>query len=71
YKLSHIGHAKFEEICHDLLERAAAPIAAALKMANVTLQELHAMEMIGDNARSQEARGAACLGGDGVGYTYH
>ncbi|KAL7476655.1 LOW QUALITY PROTEIN: hypothetical protein ACHAW6_002500, partial [Cyclotella cf. meneghiniana] len=54
---------KFEEICHDLLERTVAPIAVALKMANVTLQELHAVEMIGDNERSQEGRGTACLGG--------
>ncbi len=40
-----------------------APIAAALKMANVTLQELHTVEMIVGNACSQGARGTACLGG--------
>ena len=48
---SHISRAKFEEICHDLLERAAAPIEKALKLANVTLEELDAVEMIGGAMR--------------------
>lgn len=48
---THISRAKFEEICHDLLERASAPIEKALKMANVTLDELNAVEMIGGAMR--------------------
>ncbi len=48
---THISRAKFEEICHDLLERASKPIEAALKMANVTLDELDAVEMIGGAMR--------------------
>ncbi|KAL7483429.1 hypothetical protein ACHAW6_009074 [Cyclotella cf. meneghiniana] len=62
---THISRAKFEEICHDLLERAAAPIAAALKMANVTLHELHAVEMIGGAMRVPKVQEAVqhALGG--------
>lgn len=48
---THISRAKFEEICHDLLERASQPIDRALKMANVTLAELDAVEMIGGAMR--------------------
>lgn len=48
---THISRAKFEEICHDLLVRAAEPIEKALKMANVTLDELDAVEMIGGAMR--------------------
>ena len=48
---SHISRAKFEEICHDLLERAAVPIEKALKMANVTMEGLDAVEMIGGAMR--------------------
>ena len=48
---THISRAKFEEICHDLLDRASRPIEAALQMANVTLEELDAVEMIGGAMR--------------------
>jgi len=48
---THISRAKFEEIVHDLLDRATAPIDRALKMANVTLEELDAIEMIGGAMR--------------------
>jgi hypoxia up-regulated 1 len=48
---THISRAKFEEICHDLLVRAAEPIEKALKMANVTLDELDAVELIGGAMR--------------------
>ena len=48
---THISRAKFEEICHDLLVRASAPIEKALKLANVTLQELDAVELIGGAMR--------------------
>ena len=63
---SHISRAKFEEICHDLLKRASDPITAALKMANVTLDELDAVELIGGGMRVpkvQEAVGLAISGG--------
>eukprot|EP00804_Cyclotella_cryptica_P008096 CCRYP_004580-RA/>CCRYP_004580-RA protein AED:0.01 eAED:0.01 QI:567/0.5/0.66/1/1/1/3/3983/974 len=62
---THISRAKFEEICHDLLERAAAPIATALKMANVTLEDLHAVEMIGGAMRVPKVQEAVqhALGG--------
>ena len=48
---SHVSRATFEEICHDLLVRAGDPIAKALKMANVTLEQLDAVEMIGGAMR--------------------
>mmetsp|Transcript_11585 Transcript_11585/g.20926 ORF Transcript_11585/g.20926 Transcript_11585/m.20926 type:complete len:932 (+) Transcript_11585:194-2989(+) len=48
---THISRAKFEETCHDLLLRAAAPIDKALKLANVTLEQLDAVEMIGGAMR--------------------
>lgn len=62
---SHISRAKFEEICHDLLERAAAPIEKALKLANVTLDELDAVEMIGGAMRVPKVQEAVsdALGG--------
>ncbi|KAL7501065.1 hypothetical protein ACHAWT_009136 [Skeletonema menzelii] len=62
---THISRAKFEEICHDLLERASKPIEAALKMANVTLDELDAVEMIGGAMRVPKVQEAVrdALGG--------
>ncbi|KAL7534489.1 hypothetical protein ACHAXR_006880 [Thalassiosira sp. AJA248-18] len=48
---THISRAKFEEICHDLLDRAGLPIERALKMANITLDEIDAVEMIGGAMR--------------------
>jgi hypoxia up-regulated 1 len=48
---THISRAKFEEICHDLLDRAALPIQRAMTMANLTLSELDAVEMIGGAMR--------------------
>jgi len=48
---THISRAKFEEICHDLLLRAGEPIDRALKLANVTMEELDAVEMIGGAMR--------------------
>merc|ERR1712038_1951620 len=44
---SHMSRATFEEICHDLLDRTAKPIDAALKAANMTLADLHGVELIG------------------------
>jgi hypoxia up-regulated 1 len=62
---THISRAKFEEICHDLLDRAAKPIERALKMANLTLDELDAVEMIGGAMRVPKVQEAvsAALGG--------
>jgi len=48
---THISRAKFDEVVHDLLDRAAAPIDAAMKMANVTFDEIDAVEMIGGAMR--------------------
>jgi len=48
---SHISRATLEEVCHDLLDRAAAPITRALELANITLAELDAVEMIGGAMR--------------------
>ncbi len=46
-----ISRAKFEEMCHDLLVRAGKPIEQALKLANITLEELDAVELIGGAMR--------------------
>ena len=48
---THISRAKFEEMCHDLLVRAGKPIEQALKLANITLEELDAVELIGGAMR--------------------
>ncbi len=48
---THISRAKFEEMCHDLLVRAGKPIEQALKLANITLEELNAVELIGGAMR--------------------
>jgi len=42
---------KMEELCADLFERVATPIAEALKAANVTLDEIDGMELIGGGMR--------------------
>lgn len=66
---THISRAKFEEICHDLLEKAAVPITDALKMANVTMDELDAIEMIGGAMRVPKVQEVvkAALGGKELG----
>jgi len=63
---THISRAKFEEVCHDLLDRASLPIERALKLANVTMEELDAVEMIGGAMRVPKVQEAisASLGGD-------
>lgn len=48
---THISRAKFEEMCHDLLIRAGKPIEKALQLANITLDELDAVELIGGAMR--------------------
>jgi len=48
---SHMSRSTFEEVCHHLLERSAVPIAEALKAANVTLDDIHSVELIGGGMR--------------------
>mmetsp|Transcript_23165 Transcript_23165/g.34484 ORF Transcript_23165/g.34484 Transcript_23165/m.34484 type:complete len:958 (-) Transcript_23165:52-2925(-) len=48
---SHLSRSKFEEICHDLLERSTVPIQTALKAANMTLDDIHGVELIGGGMR--------------------
>ncbi len=48
---SHLSRTKFEEICHDLLERTVVPITNALKAANMTLDDIHGVELIGGGMR--------------------
>merc|ERR1712038_1148454 len=48
---SHLSRAKFEEICHDLLERSTVPIQNALKAANMTLDDIQGVELIGGGMR--------------------
>jgi len=58
---THISRAKFEEICHDLLDRAGDPIERALKMANITLDQVDAVEMIGGAMRVPKVQEAVSL----------
>lgn len=48
---SHMSRATFEELCHDLLERSIVPINSALKAANMTLADIHGVELIGGGMR--------------------
>lgn len=48
---SHMSRATFEEICHDLLERSSVPITNALKAANLTLDDINGIELIGGGMR--------------------
>lgn len=48
---SHLSRSKFEEMCHDLMLRSAEPIDAALKSANMTLDDIDAVELIGGGMR--------------------
>eukprot|EP00559_Dactyliosolen_fragilissimus_P008936 CAMPEP_0184862262 /NCGR_PEP_ID=MMETSP0580-20130426/6742_1 /TAXON_ID=1118495 /ORGANISM="Dactyliosolen fragilissimus" /LENGTH=937 /DNA_ID=CAMNT_0027360033 /DNA_START=157 /DNA_END=2970 /DNA_ORIENTATION=+ len=48
---SHMNRATLEEICHDLFLRAAKPIQQALQSANMTLDELDSIELIGGGMR--------------------
>jgi len=47
----HITRSQFEELCEDLTKRATDPIINALASANVTLDEVNAIEMIGGGMR--------------------
>lgn len=47
----HITRSQFEELCGDLAQRATDPISDALAAANVTLEEINAIELIGGGMR--------------------
>lgn len=47
----HITRAQFEELCEDLMERAVAPVHAAVKSANLTMDDITAIELIGGGMR--------------------
>jgi len=47
----HITRSQFEDLCEDLAERATAPITKALAAANVTLDEVDVIELIGGGMR--------------------
>ena len=47
----HITREQFEELCADLFERSVVPVTDALKIANVTLEEVNAIELIGGGMR--------------------
>jgi hypoxia up-regulated 1 len=47
----HISRSQFEELCEDLTKRATDPIINALASANVTLEEVDVIEMIGGGMR--------------------
>ena len=48
---SHLSRSKFEEICGDLLARTSTPIVNALKAANMTLEDINGVELIGGGMR--------------------
>lgn len=47
----HITRSQFEDLCEDLTERSTAPITKALAAANVTLEEVDVIELIGGGMR--------------------
>lgn len=47
----HLTRAQFEELCDDLMERAVVPVHDAIKMANMTLDDITAIELIGGAMR--------------------
>uniref|UniRef100_A0A6U6FIS4 Uncharacterized protein n=2 Tax=Odontella aurita TaxID=265563 RepID=A0A6U6FIS4_9STRA len=53
---AHINRATFEELCHDLLLRASLPIAQSLAAANMTLDDVHGVELIGGGMRIPRVR---------------
>ncbi|XP_051521103.1 heat shock protein 105 kDa isoform X2 [Myxocyprinus asiaticus] len=46
-----MNRAKFEELCADLIERVTAPLVAALEQAQVKLQDISAVEIVGGATR--------------------
>merc|ERR1712157_590545 len=47
----HISRSQFEELCEDLTKRATDPIMNALASANVTMEEVDVIEMLGGGMR--------------------
>ena len=47
----HITRAQFEELCDDLMERAVAPVHAAVKSAGLNMEDITAIELIGGGMR--------------------
>jgi hypoxia up-regulated 1 len=47
----HISRTQFEELCEDLMDRASAPVADAIKAANLTMANITAIELIGGAMR--------------------
>jgi len=47
----HISRSQFEELCEDLTKRATDPIINALASANITLDEVNVIELIGGGMR--------------------
>jgi hypoxia up-regulated 1 len=61
----HITRAQFEELCDDLMERAVAPVHSALAAANLTLDDVTAIELIGGGMRVPKVQsGLSSLLGD-------
>lgn len=61
----HITRSQFDELCEDLVTRATDPITAALVAANVTLDELTAIELIGGGMRVPKVQsGLSTIFGD-------
>lgn len=48
---SHITRPIIEDLCHDLFSRSTEPIHFALKSANLTLNDIHSVELIGGGIR--------------------
>jgi len=48
---THLTRSKFEDMCHDLFDRSSKPIEMALKAANMTLDDIDAVELIGGGMR--------------------
>eukprot|EP00934_Nitzschia_sp_Nitz4_P000848 Nitzschia sp. Nitz4//scaffold137_size62074//32198//35242//NITZ4_006418-RA/size62074-augustus-gene-0.70-mRNA-1//-1//CDS//3329535709//848//frame0 len=65
----HISRAQFEELCDDLMERAVAPVHKAIAMANLTLDDIDEIEMIGGGMRVPKVQAdlSAALGGKELG----
>jgi len=48
---SHISRSLFDKLCSGLLDRSSTPISQALKSANLTLDDIHMVELIGGGMR--------------------
>ena len=64
-----ITRAQFEELCDDLMERAVTPVHDAIKMANLTLDDIDEIELIGGGMRVPKVQAdlSSALGGKELG----